>query len=338
MASFFMSFLLFQVAHQSLDGGPSILERVTRSGSFRKPISSIGESFRSAMRPTNRETPKKTVPPLGDCPICLDSLEAKNSFQRVFEKLRVRRWPECRHGYHPKCYRKMVDNESPCALCKVPPPPLSAARKKYLESLRKEHPESPEEDIHAIHRDILQTEIDLADVIPGIIPLGDAALSGAGHDNNDEDLVQAISLSLQDQPHYHSDYVGSASGDAGYDNDDEEIVRALSLSLQQQAYDQSSRFGRASGGARHWENNDEEVAWALSISLRHDLGRAEIGAGHDNNDEQLVRALSLSLRHGPQHQSNHVASASSGARNRNHEGSSFIRPRWKRFKWPRILR
>jgi hypothetical protein len=87
---------LFQVAHQSLDGGPSILERVTRSGSFRKPISSIGESFRSAMRPTNRDTPKKTVPPVSHHFYVRPGQQSTEHIQRLIGSgmIPVRRLPD----------------------------------------------------------------------------------------------------------------------------------------------------------------------------------------------------------------------------------------------------
>ncbi|PLW39613.1 hypothetical protein PCASD_08791 [Puccinia coronata f. sp. avenae] len=300
IALYFISFLLFQ----SINAGPqNLLGRVAES----------------------TKTPKATLPPLTECPICLESLRTGNLFKKPLAQFRARRWPGCGHGYCKGCYETMVDKQTPCAFgfCNKPAPPLSAERAKYLKSLpappAATQEENNDEDIHATLAAILQTDIDLAENVPGMTPSGDAAFNpgtshfgsastDGGYYHSDDELSQAASLPHQYDSHHQSDHDGGASHGAGYYDDDEALVRALSMSLQQQADHHSNHVGSASSGPGSYDE-DEALAMALSRSVQnqanhqsdHFAGSAASGAGYLDDDEAVARALSVSLQHEGNH-------------------------------------
>ncbi|PLW27963.1 hypothetical protein PCANC_20089 [Puccinia coronata f. sp. avenae] len=281
MASYFISFLLFQAAHQSLNGKRRISGRVAHSGGFQKSLSSIAESIRSAVCSPNLEAPSATrhSEALGDCPICLESLRGKKYFQSFLNpEFEVRRWPGCGHGYHRRCYKQMLHHETPCAICKAPHPSFTSERTNYLESLRRAPPETHEN-------------------------------SGTRSDNNDQELSRAISLSLQHEAHRRSNHAGSAAcGSEGY-NDDEALALGVSLSLQNEVNHHAHHMAGTSSGAAY-RTNDEELALAISLSLQHDaphrsenFGRSSSGVVYYDDDEELAKGVSLSLQHEAHHQS-----------------------------------
>ncbi|PLW34603.1 hypothetical protein PCANC_16071 [Puccinia coronata f. sp. avenae] len=239
----------------------SLLKSIVPSGSFRKPSSLIGYSFRSATRSPNPEAPTATLPSLGECPICLKSMVAKSSFQRVFEKFRsVRRWPKCGHGCHRKCYRKSRDRDSPCAVCEAVDPSFTAERHKDLENLRREPPETHGDEIATqLQTDALPTQADLAEDIQGSITtlrdpdrhLGTSyvgcASSGTGryHNSDEEHSSRAVvSLPLQHKAHQESNHVGKpVSSSGGYNNDEELPPKAVPISLQNDVHHHSDHMG-----------------------------------------------------------------------------------------------
>ncbi|KNZ54448.1 hypothetical protein VP01_2927g1 [Puccinia sorghi] len=221
----------------AIASGSQLLDRAARPSLRRS--SSLPEASAG-------KKPVKPAPPLNDCPICLESLKRKTYLKIFPRKIQVKRWPGCLHGYHPHCYKEMVDQQQPCAICRKPCPPLSAARLKSLESPRVSPSEPDQDEIAAL--EVLQTDLDLTELVPEISTTrGDrASTSGSSHTHE------------------------GASGSVRIYEDDEALARALSFSLQQEARHHPGTSTIMFDEPHHsWSgpgtSSDQDLALALSL-------------------------------------------------------------------------
>ncbi|KNZ52116.1 hypothetical protein VP01_3689g1 [Puccinia sorghi] len=261
IASYFVCFLLFQVTHQSLHGGSQLLDRAARP-SLRQS-SSLTEASAG-------KKPVKPTPTLNDCPICLESFN-DNTYWKLFPcKIQVKRWPGCAHGYHPHCYKEMVDQQQPCAICRKPCPPLSAARLKRLESRPRVPPSEPDQDETAA-LEVLQTDLDLAELVPEI---GNTRGDGA---------------STSGSSHTHE----GASVSARIHEEDEALARALSFSFQQEARHHPGPSSVMFDERQYWGGQDTSADkdLALALSLQEEFIRDSQGGNSGSSIQDALPQL-----------------------------------------------
>ncbi|KAA1066166.1 hypothetical protein PGT21_023749 [Puccinia graminis f. sp. tritici] len=292
-ASYFSLILLFHVSDQiSLRPPPreQILDNLAQllPGTSTQPTRAIGGSSGSNEALSQLADSKKPKPPLTNCPVCQDPLRWNLTLD--LKKIRVKRWPNCQHGYHMKCFQEMVDRKMKCAICQEEPPPPNLKRLKALERrLSLIPPEIDDENENAAEQ--IQREMYMAEADPGLTRSGDP------------ELDQAMSFS-------HQEYYGIRDG--GFSPRSPHARSHPDLSPSHSGPHHSNLPHNL--GVTGLHGDDETAALIVALSLEHDVHHPphDINPSHNHEnpstwqdtsgDYDLAMALSLQeeLYHEPQ--------------------------------------